>query len=81
MSDSESSKKKKPGKSNLNEDKQNKNSEKERPKKIIKSIREKEYINKEKIGFNSYIEKNNEQSKDSFDIFIKKERFKVNKYI
>ena len=80
MSDSESSKKKKPGKSNLNEDKQNKNSEKERPKKIIKSIREKEYINNEKIEINSYDEKKNEQSKDSFDIFIKKERFKVNKY-
>ena len=81
MLDKESSKEYKQSKLYFNENKQSNKSEKEKSKKIIKTRREKENINKKKSENNFYIREKNEQSKDSFftDI-IKKEKFLVNKY-
>ncbi len=82
MSDSEIPKENKSIKLYFNENKQSNKSEKEKSsKKIIKTKREKENINKKKCDNTSYIGGKNEQSKDSFatDI-IKKEKFLVNKY-
>jgi hypothetical protein len=81
MSDSENFKENKQSKSYLNEDKQSINNEKEKPKKIIKIRGEKEKINKKKYENNSFNGEKNEQSKNSFDIYIiKKEKFLVKKY-
>jgi len=81
MFDKENSKEYEKSKLYFNENKQRKNNEKEKSKKIIKIKREKENIIKEKCENNSYGREKNEQSKDSFytDI-IKKEKFIVNKY-
>ena len=78
MSQCENSKENKSSKSYLSEDKQSKNNENVKSKKITKLKREKEYINKEKYENISY-DKKEEQLKLSIDI-IKNEKFIVNKY-
>ena len=81
MIDKEISKENTKSKINFIENKQSKNSEKEKSKKIIKTKKEKENINKKKCENSSYIGEKNEQSKDSFDTdIIKIEKFLVNKY-